>query len=69
MATSPGKRGGSSVLSTASGRFPFMGAQIAGEFSLPNFGVNFSEVEGITDLELKEQLTTEIDKFVSALAD
>jgi NAD(P)H-dependent FMN reductase len=69
MATSPGKRGGSSVLSTASGRFPFMGAEIIGEFSLPNFGMNFSEAGDITDVELKAQLITEIDKFASALAD
>lgn len=67
MATSPGNRGGSTVLSTALGRFPFMGAFIIGEFSLPNFQSNYTEDEGITNLELRGQLMSEIDKFTSAL--
>lgn len=52
MATSPGPRGGRSVLETAKIRFPFHGAKILGTFSLPEFGKNFDTNKGITDSEL-----------------
>jgi len=52
MATSPGPRGGISVLDTAKVRFPFHGAKILGTFSLPEFNKNFDESLGITDPEL-----------------
>lgn len=41
MSTSPGGRGGKSVLETANARFPFMGGNIVAELSLPFFGKNF----------------------------
>lgn len=57
MATSPGGRGGASVLSTAENTFPHMGAKIVSRFSLPSFHDNFKE-DGITnnslDVKLKE---------------
>lgn len=56
LATSPGARGGSSVLDIASKRFPFQGAEVKGTFSLPTFYENFDMVNGIIDLELKNQL-------------
>ena len=37
LATSPGPRGGSSVLEIAKGRFPFQGGVVKGSFSLPSF--------------------------------
>ena len=37
MATSPGGRGGSSVLEIAKGRFPYMGGNIITDFSFPVF--------------------------------
>ncbi|THV57793.1 NADPH-dependent oxidoreductase [Flagellimonas alvinocaridis] len=43
MATSPGGRGGASVLQAASTYFPFMGADISDTFSLPSFYENFRE--------------------------
>lgn len=43
MATSPGGRGGASVLQAASTYFPFMGADITDTFSLPSFYENFRE--------------------------
>lgn len=56
MATSPGARGGKTVLESAKNYFPFMGADIKGAFSLPKFEENFSEEDGITDAVLKEEL-------------
>jgi chromate reductase len=56
MATSPGPRGGSSVLETAKNRFPFQGAVVKASFSLPSFNDNFDEKEGITNDDLKNQL-------------
>lgn len=56
LATSPGARGGSSVLEIASKRFPFQGAEVKGTFSLPTFYENFDIVNGIINPELKNQL-------------
>jgi chromate reductase len=55
LATSPGARGGSSVLNIAVNRFPFQGATVVGSFSLPSFNDNFEEASGITNPELKAQ--------------
>jgi chromate reductase len=56
LATSPGARGGSSVLDIATKRFPFQGGIVKGSFSLPSFNDNFNERIGITNEELKSQL-------------
>jgi NAD(P)H-dependent FMN reductase len=56
LATSPGARGGSSVLEIAKNRFPFQGADLKASFSLPNFNDNFDAEKGITNPELKSQL-------------
>ncbi|WP_223033495.1 NADPH-dependent FMN reductase [Hanstruepera marina] len=55
MATSPGGRGGSTVLQAAANYFPFMGANITDTFSLPSFYDNFSE-DGITNESLNQEL-------------
>ncbi len=55
MATSPGRRGGATVLQAAINYFPFLGANVVADFSLPSFFDNFSE-NGISDTELKEEL-------------
>ena len=60
LATSPGARGGSSVLDIATKRFPFQGGIVKGSFSLPSFYENFDAEKGITNEELKNQLL-EID--------
>lgn len=57
LATSPGPRGGSSVLEIAKGRFPFQGGVVKGSFSLPSFFDNFNSVNGIINPDLKNQLT------------
>jgi NAD(P)H-dependent FMN reductase len=56
LATSPGARGGSSVLDIATKRFPFQGGIVKGSFSLPSFNDNFNEELGIINEELKNQL-------------
>ena len=56
LATSPGARGGSSVLDIATKRFPFQGGIVKGSFSLPSFNDNFDVEKGITNEELKNQL-------------
>lgn len=56
MATSPGGRGGQSVLKIAADRFPRDGAQILGQFSLPEFHKNFSSDRGLTNDELNRKL-------------
>lgn len=56
MATSPGARGGSSVLDIATKRFPFQGGIVKGTFSLPTFYENFDAVHGIINPEFKNQL-------------
>jgi chromate reductase, NAD(P)H dehydrogenase (quinone) len=56
LATSPGPRGGSTVLEIAKNRFPFQGADLKGSFSLPNFNDNFDLETGITNPELKSEL-------------
>ncbi|WP_144894806.1 NADPH-dependent FMN reductase [Lutibacter sp. Hel_I_33_5] len=55
MATSPGGRGGTSVLSTAKNGFPHMGGNIVSDFSLPSFYDHFKDGE-IVDEELNNQL-------------
>lgn len=57
LATSPGGRGGSSVLGIAQTLFPRYGADIKGSFSLPSFNANFDiEQNKISNSELDQQL-------------
>lgn len=63
MATSPGERGGSSVLEIAKSRFPFQGADVIGTFSLPNFYENFDTVSGIINENFKNELTVLLKSF------
>ena len=66
MATSPGARGGATVLEIAKGRFPYMGGNIVADFSLPSFNQNFSDGT-ITNEELNEQLKKQVEVFQSKL--
>ena len=56
LATSPGPRGGNTVLEIARNRFPFQGAVVKGSFSLPSFNDNFDVEKGIVNADLKSQL-------------
>jgi len=55
LATSPGPRGGSSVLEAATKRFPMHGGEIIASFSLPKFDSNFDSNKGIIDETLKKE--------------
>lgn len=63
LATSPGPRGGSSVLEIAKNRFPFQGAVVKGSFSLPSIYENFDAVNGIINDEYKNQLMGIVNTF------
>jgi len=56
MATSPGARGGLTVLESAKSLFPRYGADIKASFSLPEYNKNFDVEKGITNPELLEHL-------------
>ena len=57
LATSPGARGGASVLEIASNRFPRQAGIVKGTFSLPSFNENFDTEKGIiSNEELRNQL-------------
>lgn len=66
MATSPGGRGGASVLEIAKDRFPFHDGNIVEVFSLPFFGNNFSDGK-ITKGDLNEQLKNVVQQFQKSL--
>jgi chromate reductase len=58
MSTSPGARGGATVLESAKMLFPYSGAKIIATFSLPEFYKNFDFQQGITNEELLVDLKT-----------
>ncbi|WP_136481178.1 NADPH-dependent FMN reductase [Cognatitamlana onchidii] len=66
MATSPGGRGGASVLEIAKGRFQYMGGNIVADFSLPLFFDNFKE-DKILDEELASNLNEAVTTFEASL--
>jgi hypothetical protein len=63
MATSPGVRGGMSVLEIATNNFPRFDADIKATFSLPSFETNFNTEKGIVNEELKNKLLLTINKI------
>lgn len=64
MATSPGVRGGASVLEIAQHNLPRYGANIKAVFSLPLFGQHFDQAEQrISDAELDAQLKKAVSEF------
>ena len=66
MATSPGARGGQTVLAGALGSFPHFGGNIVADFSLPSFYDNFSE-EGLKDEDLNTTLNKKINMLEKAI--
>jgi len=64
MATSPGARGGKSVLEIAQNNLPRFDADIKAVFSLPSFGENFDETNNIiSNFELNNQLKGIVKNF------
>lgn len=66
MATSPGARGGQTVLDIAKGRFPYQGGNIVGSMSFPSFFDNFKNGE-VANSELKNQLNDLVTIFESKI--
>lgn len=60
LSTSPGMRGGQSVLEIATKRLPFDGADVIDSFSLPEFHKNFQDGKGITNILLRSQLESKV---------
>ena len=66
MATSPGERGGQTVLDIALGRFPYMGAVIIGAVSFPSFYENFKNGE-IANKDLNIVIKEKINELEKAI--
>jgi NAD(P)H-dependent FMN reductase len=62
LSTSPGVRGGQSVLEIAKKRFPFNGGNIISSMSFPSFNENFEEGE-VTNDSLRNELLVKIREF------
>jgi chromate reductase len=67
LSTSPGARGGATVMEAAKATFPRMGAKLAASFSLPGFYDHFSSQEGIKDPGLNSQFHQAINSFTSSI--
>ena len=67
MATSPGPRGGSTVLDIAMNKFQFMNKNTITSFSLPSFGANFTEEAGISNEEELAKFKEQLAVFEAAL--
>jgi NAD(P)H-dependent FMN reductase len=66
LATSPGARGGQTVLEIALARFPYHGAKIVGNLSFPSFHDNFKDEE-VKNSELKLAIQKLIIEFENNL--
>lgn len=60
LSTSPGARGGQSVMEAAMSRFPFNGGNVIASMSFPSFNDNF-EGGRITNEGLKQDILSRID--------
>jgi chromate reductase len=67
MATSPGPRGGASVLESAKMLFPYSGAKVMGTFTLPEFYKNFDPQQGLTNERLLDDLKTIVKQIESEI--
>lgn len=67
LSTSPGPRGGITVLNAALERWPYMGAVIKGSMSFLEFYNNFNAENGIVNENLKADLLKEIENVEAAL--
>ena len=66
LATSPGARGGQTVLDTAVQRFRFNGGKIVGSMSLPSFFDNFKEGD-LVEEALKLNLLKLVEDFQKSI--
>lgn len=67
LSTSPGSRGGRTVLNLGKKIISRMGGRIVAEFSLPQFNENFSPLNGVLDKELRELYKKEVERFIQTI--
>ena len=67
LATSPGARGGKTVLDIAVNKFKFMNQNTIAHFSLPSFNENFSAEKGILDEHLFSAFNIQLKIFTDAI--
>lgn len=67
LSASPGPRGGITLLNAALERWPYMGANIKGSLSFPEFYTNFDKEKGVTNEKLKADLLNTVEQVASAL--
>lgn len=67
LSTSPGARGGATVLEIATNKLSRMTTGHTTSFSLPSFKENFDVLNGITNKELKKEFDNTVKKFVEGL--
>ncbi|MGJ8638703.1 MAG: NADPH-dependent FMN reductase [Opitutaceae bacterium] len=67
LSTSPGARGGASVLDAAAKTFPHLGGNVVASFSLPSFTESFSLESGIQDEALKKAFARKLAEFCAVL--
>ncbi len=67
LSTSPGARGGESVLEAALTRFPRHAAEIIEHFSLPKFEENFDPEKGILDEKLNQIYLAKIENVKNSM--
>ena len=66
LSTSPGRRGGASVLESALTIIPHLGGDIRGSLSIPLFNDNFDSDKGeLTDPELQAKLYATVSSLLS----
>lgn len=66
LATSPGGRGGMSVLASAKQYFPHLGGNVIADFSLPSFYDNFVDNNIVND-ELRQKMEQAVANFSKEL--
>ena len=65
LATSPGARGGASVLASATNSAPFFGGSVKANLAVPSFGSNFDRERGVlTNAELQQQLQNAVNSLL-----
>lgn len=69
LSTSPGGRGGKTVLEAATKNYSFMNKSEISSFSLPSFKANFDNEKGITDSELNASFKIILEQFNATLQD
>jgi len=69
LSTSPGARGGASVLATAASAAPFYGGQVKASLAIPSFHQNFdAERNTLDNDELKQKLIEAVSKLHETIA-